>query len=125
MHRIKELGQGFVEYSLIMLLVALGFVLTTLVITHKVGPSRRTKIKDQSFECGIESVGNARIPFSVKYFLVAILFVLFDVEVIFLYPWAINFKELGMEGLVKMMIFMALLLVGFFYIIKKKALEWE
>jgi NADH-quinone oxidoreductase subunit A len=61
----------------------------------------------------------------VKYFLVAILFVLFDIEVIFLYPWAINFRELGLDGLVKMMIFMALLLVGFFYIIKKKALVWE
>jgi NADH-quinone oxidoreductase subunit A len=70
-------------------------------------------------------VGNARIPFSVKYFLVAILFVLFDVEVIFLYPWAINFKALGMPGMIKMVIFMLLLLVGFFYIIKKKALEWE
>jgi NADH-quinone oxidoreductase subunit A len=63
--------------------------------------------------------GNARIPFSVKYFLVAILFVLFDVEVIFLYPWAINFKELGMEGMVKMVIFMVSF-GGFFYIIKRK-----
>jgi NADH-quinone oxidoreductase subunit A len=60
----------------------------------------------------VEGIGNARIPFSVKYFLVAILFVLFDVEVIFLYPWAINFK-VGMEGMVKMVIFMVLLLVGF------------
>ena len=89
------------------------------------GPKRHSANKDKNFECGIESVGNARIPFSVKYFLVAILFVLFDVEVIFLYPWAINFKALGMEGMIKMVIFMMLLLVGFFYIIKKKALEWE
>ena len=82
-------------------------------------------LKDKNFECGIESIGNARIPFSIKYFLVAILFVLFDVEVIFLYPWAVNFRDLGVEGLVKMIIFMALLMIGFLYIIKKRALEWE
>lgn len=110
---------------LIQFIIAVGFVVGTIIVSGKLGPKRRSEIKDKNFECGIESVGNARIPFSVKYFLVAILFVLFDVEVIFLYPWAINFKELGMEGMIKMIIFMALLLVGFFYIIKKKALEWE
>lgn len=110
---------------LMQFILAVGFVVGTILISGKLGPKRRSEVKDKNFECGIESVGNARIPFSVKYFLVAILFVLFDVEVIFLYPWAINFKELGMEGMVKMLIFMLLLLVGFFYIIKKKALEWE
>jgi len=106
-------------------LLAIGFVVTTILISGKLGPRRKSASKDKNFECGIESVGNARIPFSVKYFLVAILFVLFDVEVIFLYPWAINFKELGLEGMLKMIVFMSLLLVGFFYIIKKKALEWD
>lgn len=106
-------------------LLAIGFVVATIIISGKLGPKRKSASKDKNFECGIESVGNARIPFSVKYFLVAILFVLFDVEVIFLYPWAINFKELGIEGMLKMLIFMAFLLVGFFYIIKKKALQWE
>lgn len=106
-------------------LLAIGFVVATIIISGKLGPKRNSVIKDKNFECGIESVGNARIPFSVKYFLVAILFVLFDIEVIFLYPWAVNFKELGMEGMLKMIVFMSLLLVGFFYIIKKKALEWE
>lgn len=110
---------------LIQFLLAVGFVVATIIGSGKLGPKRSSETKDKNFECGIESVGNARIPFSVKYFLVAILFVLFDVEVIFLYPWAINFKELGMEGMIKMVIFMLLLLVGFFYIIKKKALEWE
>ncbi len=110
---------------LIQFILAVGFVVGTIIISGKLGPSRSSKIKDKNFECGIESIGNARIPFSVKYFLVAILFVLFDVEVIFLYPWAINFKELGVDGLIKMLVFMALLLIGFFYIIKKKALEWE
>ena len=110
---------------LMQFVLAVGFVVGTIIISGKLGPKRNSKIKDENFECGIESIGNARIPFSVKYFLVAILFVLFDVEVIFLYPWAINFKELGMEGMLKMVVFMLLLLVGFFYIIKKKALEWE
>ena len=110
---------------LMQLLLAVGFVAGTIVISGKLGPKRSSVNKDKNFESGIESYGNARIPFSVKYFLVAILFVLFDVEVIFLYPWAINFKDLGVEGLIKMIVFMLLLLVGFFYIIKKKALEWE
>ena len=105
--------------------LAVGFVVLTIIGSSFLGPKRHSKTKDKNFECGIESVGNARIPFSVKYFLVAILFVLFDVEVIFLYPWAVNFKELGVDGMIKMVIFMSLLLIGFFYIIKKKALEWE
>lgn len=109
----------------LMLLLAVGFVGLTMVVTHLLGPNRKTKVKLESFECGIESKGNARIPFHVKYFLVAILFVLFDVEVIFMYPWAVNFKELGKPGFYEMILFIALLLVGFFYIIKKKALEWE
>ena len=106
-------------------LLAIGFVVGTIYISGNLGPKRHSASKDKNFECGIESIGNARVPFSVKYFLVAILFVLFDVEVIFLYPWAINFKSLGIEGMLKMVLFMGLLLVGFFYIIKKKALEWE
>ena len=87
-------------------ILAVGFVVGTILVSGKLGPKRSSEAKDKNFECGIESVGNARIPFSVKYFLVAILFVLFDVEVIFLYPWAVNFKELGMEGMVKMVIFL-------------------
>ncbi len=110
---------------LMQFILAVGFVVGTILVSGKLGPKRSSEVKDKNFECGIESVGNARIPFSVKYFLVAILFVLFDVEVIFLYPWAVNFRELGMDGMIKMVVFMSLLLVGFFYIIKKKALEWE
>jgi NADH-quinone oxidoreductase subunit A len=95
------------------------------MLTHLLGPKRNTKIKNEAFECGIESVGNARTPFSIKYFLVAILFVLFDVEVIFMYPWAVNFKELGVFGLWEMFAFMGLMIVGLIYIIKKGALNWE
>ncbi len=105
--------------------VALGFVVTTMFVTHILGPKRKSKIKNDVFECGIESQGNARIPFSIKYFLIAILFVLFDVEVIFMYPWAVNFKQLGLLGFVEMLTFVGFLLVGFYYIIKKGALKWE
>jgi NADH-quinone oxidoreductase subunit A len=110
---------------LIQFIVAVGFVVFVMLATHLLGPKRHSKIKDETFECGIEVHGNARTPFSVKYFLVAILFVLFDVEVIFMYPWAVNFRHLGTMGMVEMLIFMALLLTGFFYIIKKGALKWE
>lgn len=105
-------------------IVALGFVVVTLVATHFLGPRRKTKDKLTTFEAGVKSIGNARQPFSIKYFLVAILFVLFDIEVIFMYPWAVNFKDLGWNGVVEMFIFMGALLLGFIYIIKKKALDW-
>jgi NADH-quinone oxidoreductase subunit A len=106
-------------------IVALGFVVTTLIATHYLGPRRKTADKLTTFEAGIKSVGNARQPFSIKYFLVAILFVLFDIEVIFMYPWAVNFRELGSEGMIEMFVFMGTLLLGFIYVIKKKVLDWN
>lgn len=110
---------------IITFLVALGFVATTLVATHWLGPKRKTDKKLESFECGIEVQGNARVPFSVKYFLVAILFVLFDVEVIFMYPWAVNFKNGNWVYFAEMLSFVAFLMIGFYYVIKKGALKWE
>jgi len=110
---------------LLMFVVALGFVVTTMLASHWLGPKRKTKIKLDSFECGIESLGNARLPFAIKYFLVAILFVLFDIEVVFMYPWAVNFKELGMLGVIEVFSFIILLLIGFYYMLSKKALKWE
>ena len=106
-------------------IVAGGFAVGTLVATHYLGPARKTKDKLSTFEAGVKVIGNARQPFSIKYFLVAILFVLFDVEVIFMYPWAVNFRELGWPGLIEMFIFMGTLLLGFIYILKKKALDWN
>lgn len=108
-----------------MAVIALGFVVTTLLATHALGPKRKTKVKNDPFECGVEVQGNARTPISIKYFLVAILFVLFDVEVIFMYPWAVNFKELGLFGLLEMFTFMGLMVVGLIYIIRRGALKWE
>jgi NADH-quinone oxidoreductase subunit A len=107
------------------MIVAIGFVVGTMFVTHKIGPKRQTKDKLTPFESGIEVIGNARTPISIKYFLVAILFVLFDVEVIFMYPWAVNFRDLGFTGMIEMFIFMATLLLGFIYIIKKGALNWD
>ncbi|MBC7920151.1 MAG: NADH-quinone oxidoreductase subunit A [Ferruginibacter sp.] len=110
---------------LIQLLAAVGFIVVTMLITHAIGPKRHSKVKDDAFECGIESEGNARTPISIKYFLIAILFVLFDVEIIFMYPWAVNFRALGAPGFLEMILFMGLLLTGFIYIIKKGVLKWE
>jgi NADH:ubiquinone oxidoreductase subunit 3 (chain A) len=110
---------------LIQSLIVLGFVGTTMLATHFLGPKRSSKAKLENFECGIEGMGNARSPFSVKYFLIAILFVLFDVEVIFMYPWAVNFKELGKDGFIEMLLFMVLVLAGFIYILLKGALKWD
>lgn len=105
--------------------VAFGFVALVLVVTHLLGPNRKGKNKSDSFECGIESQGNARIPVSIKYFMTAILFVLFDVEVIFFYPYAVNFKAMGWEGFVAVVAFVSIFLAGFFYVLKKGALEWD
>src|SRR5882724_8347985 len=109
----------------IQLLFAAGFVFTILGVTHLLGPKRNTEEKLRNFESGIEGVGNARQPMAIKYFLVAILFVLFDVEVIFFYPYAVNFRELGWPGFTEVLIFVAFFLAGFIYIIKKGALKWE
>ena len=109
----------------IQLLFAGAFVFLVLGLTHLLGPSRKTDEKLANFESGIEAVGNARQPVAIKYFVVAILFVLFDVEVIFFYPYAVNFRGLGWAGFGEMMLFVGFFLVGFIYIIKKGALTWE
>jgi NADH-quinone oxidoreductase subunit A len=126
-HYISDMKYQPSDYLpvLVQLGAALGFVVTTLIVTHLLGPKRKSKLKDEVFECGIESVGDARTPISVKYFLTAILFVLFDVEIVFMYPWAVNFKGLGWEGFLEMVVFMGLLLVGFLYVIWKGVLKWE
>jgi len=109
----------------IQLLFALVVVGGIIVVTHLLGPKRKTADKLVNFESGIESKGNARQPMAIKYFMVAILFVLFDVEVIFFYPYAVNFRELGWHGFVAVLMFVAFFLAGFIYIIKKGALKWE
>ena len=107
------------------LLFALIFVVATLGVTHLLGPKRKTADKLETFSSGIESHGDARQPMAIKYFLVAILFVLFDVEVIFFYPYAVNFRGLGWDGFLAVLMFVGFFLAGFIYIIKKGALQWE
>ena len=106
-------------------IVALGFVGLVLGLVPMLGPKSKGSAKKENFECGIEAQGDARVKFSVKYFLTAILFVLFDVEVIFFYPYAVNFKSLGSPGFLAVVMFVAFFLIGFFYVLKKGALEWE
>jgi NADH-quinone oxidoreductase subunit A len=124
---VMDTTSSSMEYLpiIITVMVAGGFVSVTMFATHLLGPKRQNKKKLEAFECGIESQGNARLPFSVKYFLAAILFVLFDVEVIFMYPWAVDFRHLGSLGFIEMISYMAVLLLGFVYILKKGALKWD
>ena len=109
----------------IQVVFAIGFIVTMLALSQYVGPKRKTSDKLENFASGIETHGDARSPMAIKYFLVAILFVLFDVEVIFFYPYAVNFKELGWSGFGEIILFVAFFLAGFIYIIKKGALNWE
>jgi NADH-quinone oxidoreductase subunit A len=107
------------------LLFVVGMIGTLMVVTHLLGPKRQTSDKLQTFASGIASHGDARQPVAIKYFLVAILFVLFDVEVIFFYPYAVNFKGLGWSGFWAVLMFIGFFLCGFIYIVKKGALNWE
>ncbi|MBK7309050.1 MAG: NADH-quinone oxidoreductase subunit A [Chitinophagaceae bacterium] len=107
------------------MLFAVGLIATIIVGSNLLGPKRATSDKLQNFESGIQIRGNARQPMAVKYFLVAILFVLFDVEVIFFYPYAVNFRELGWSGFMAVVMFVSLFIAGLVYIFKKGALKWE
>ena len=115
----------------IQLIFAAGFVAFMIAFSAWVGPKRTTSDKLQTFTSGIPSHGDARHPMAIKYFLVAILFVLFDVEVIFFYPYAVNFQDFAADAAMKwhtfgaVIMFVAFFLVGFIYIIKKGALNWE
>jgi NADH-quinone oxidoreductase subunit A len=109
----------------IQILLVVGLISFLLGVTHWLGPKRKTADKLENFASGIASHGEARQPMAIKYFLVAILFVLFDVEVIFFYPYAVNFKGLGWDGFWAVMMFVGFFLCGFIYIIKKGALKWE
>lgn len=109
----------------IQVIFAVGLVAFLMFVTHILGPKRGTSDKLQNFTSGIESHGDARHPMAIKYFLTAILFVLLDVEVIFFYPYAVNFKGLGWNGFWAVLMFVGFFLCGFIYILKKGALKWE
>jgi len=96
----------------------------TLGIAKLVRPEKPEKVKLMPYECGVDPIGDSRQRYTVRFYIVAILFVIFDVETIFLFPWAVQYKALGLFGFVEMMIFLAILIVGYVWIWKKGALEW-
>lgn len=118
---------NFVTYFPLAFQIVLAIIIGVFMFTLSALLGRRSKgfVKDEAYECGIEPVTDSRHRFPVKFYLVAILFIVFDLETVFLFPWAVTYKQLGLFGLVEMVIFMFILLVGYIYIIKKGALKWE
>ena len=113
-------------FPLLVLFAIAGIVVITLLfIAQNVGPKSPNPVKAEPFESGNPPKGDAHIRFSVRFYLVAMLFLIFDIEVVFLYPWAIYLRNLGVFGLIEMGIFLAILVVGFLYVWKKGALEWD
>ena len=108
----------------IMIGLGAGFALVSVVLSGLLGPRKPTPEKSAPYECGMPPVGDARERQSVKFYLVAMIFLLFDIEVAFLYPWAMALRELGWTGLVQVVLFMALLLAGYVYVWRKGALDW-
>ena len=106
------------------LLVAIGFALLTLFMSQLVSSKKYNKVKLEPYECGIEPTTDARDRYSVRYYLVAMLFVIFDVETVFLFPWAVMVDELALFGLIEMVVFLAILVTGYAYAWKKGALDW-
>ncbi len=110
---------------LVMFALAGVIVLALLLIAQKVGPKSLNPVKAEPFESGNPPRGDARVRFSVRFYLVAMLFLIFDLEIVFLYPWAILFRQLGVFGLIEMGIFLGILMIGFAYVWKKGALDWD
>lgn len=109
---------------LLHLLVAMGLAGAILLLSSLIGRHRPSRVKMQSYECGMTPTGDAREPFSVKFYLVAMVFILFDVEAIFLYPWAYIYRELHWFGFTEMLLYIVILLAGYVYLWKKGALDW-
>ncbi|MEN9775369.1 MAG: hypothetical protein RL322_2439 [Pseudomonadota bacterium] len=127
----KRLGDGPVVFLenylpvLLFILVGIGVGVGPMVLGKLLGPSRPDPAKLSPYECGFEAFEDARMQFDVRYYLVAILFILFDLEIAFLFPWAVSLGEIGFAGFAAMMVFLAILVVGFIYEWKKGALDWE
>jgi len=110
---------------LLMMLVAGGIAAAMIVLSEALGPKVRFREKMEPFECGENQIVSPKLRFSVRFYLVAMLFIIFDIEAVFLFPWAVIFKSLGFFGFVEMMIFIVILAAGLVYVWKKGALEWE
>ncbi|OGQ98342.1 MAG: NADH-quinone oxidoreductase subunit A [Deltaproteobacteria bacterium RIFOXYA12_FULL_61_11] len=110
---------------LMVLVFAGGLAFVFLVASSFLGPKKPSPEKGIAYECGIDPVGTTRFAFSIRFYIIAMLFIMFDIEVVFLFPWAVLFRELGLFGLVEMGIFLFILVSGLAYVWKKGALEWE
>ena len=109
---------------LLMIALGAGFALVSVLLSGVLGPSKPSPEKSAPYECGMPAVGDARERQSVKFYLVAMIFLLFDIEVAFLYPWAMALRDLGWNGFVQVLLFMGLLLAGYVYVWRKGALDW-
>src|SRR5690242_7970690 len=123
----REARAVLAEYlpTLLFLIVATGIGVALIIIGNVLGPKRPSAEKLSPYECGFAAFEDARMQFDVRYYLIAILFIVFDLEIAFVFPWAVVFRELGVFGLVEMGVFLALLVLGFAYVWKKGALTWE
>ncbi len=110
---------------LVQVLIAMAIAAAMIVGSYLLGKRVKNVVKDTPYECGMTPIGSARERFSIKFYLVAMLFILFDIEAIFLYPWAVVYRELRLFGFVEMLLFVVLVLAGFFYMWKKGALDWS
>lgn len=115
------------SYLPIFLMIVVSFSLAFLLLKlHQLlGPKNPNVEKLKTYESGMEPIGSAHERFSVKFYMVAVLFILFDIEIVFMYPWAVNFRELGVFGFVEMILFILTLAIGYLYILKKGALKWD
>ncbi len=115
------------QYVPVLVMMALGIVfgIVNVLVAEYIGPRRASKEKNSTYESGMEPLRSARERFSVKFYMVAMLFILFDIEIVFMYPWAVQVRELGAVGFIAMVLFMVLLFAGYVYIVKKGALSWE
>jgi NADH-quinone oxidoreductase subunit A len=122
-----ELSMSLAQYLPVLLFILVGLLVGVApqLIGALLGPHKPDAAKNSPYECGFEAFEDARMKFDVRYYLVAILFILFDLEIAFLFPWAVSLKEIGLTGFIAMMIFLAILVVGFVYEWKKGALDWE
>jgi NADH-quinone oxidoreductase subunit A len=109
---------------LIMIALGAGFAVTSVVLSGLLGPSKPSPEKSAPYECGMPAIGDSRERQSIKFYLVAMIFLLFDIEVAFLYPWAMALRQLGWNGLVQVVLFMALMLAGYVYVWRKGVLDW-
>ena len=112
-------------YIWIILLVAAGFVMLVFMVERFLAPSVKSTIKADPYECGVPIIGQPWVKTSIRYYIFALLFLIFDIETVFMFPWAVVFHKLGLLGLIEMGVFIAILLVGYAYVWKKGALEWE